>query len=1206
MPAVICRPVLVLCALMVLLPTGGGIAFWLLTPGIAAAQTSASAPAVASSQASAGEGIRLARHPAPSPDGSRIAFSYQGDIWIVPRAGGTAQRLTVHPAYDGGPIWSPDGLWIAFYSVRDGNEDVYVLPVGGGPVERLTWYSGSDIPVGWTPDSQAILFEGYRHIRERGSKGTFLVPLSGGTPVPVLSTGASEAALSPGGDALVYLRGSTSWWKRGYEGNARMRIWMAELDPPLGPGRAARSSTLDDRWWQVRGTERPEPEWERPACTAAAQHAAAALYSRARHLNLTQLGAVTTLPNPDPKRGYLSTYLQQKPNWDEPQIEVGSNRAPQWFPDGDHLLYLSEFRGYANLKIMSISGQSRAWVTRFQDGRLRFPRLSADGRLVAFEYEDGIYTLELPAELPADLSAGWPAGLPEPRRLEITIPLDRHKATEERLRVTSGADEYALSPDGKQIAFVYQGELFAMRAHEEDKRAYRLTESAAREEQICWSPDSKSLLFTSDRAGNRDLYRIRSTDEDEPRLARTLHREIKQLTDDEREEYDGVFSPDGAKIAYKQGLGSLLVMDADGGNKRRIVDGWAEVDFRWSPDSRWIAYSQADNDFNTEIWIISADGEQGPHNISQHPNDDYAPCWSPDGKMLAFSSNRGYLNQTDIWYVWLTLADEQLAREDREELLSSDNDLPDAGAKAKGEDEDKTAADRDRDDEDAEEEEIIVEIDFEEIHLRLHRLTTFPGSDSNVLIAQDASGFAFVSDTDGERDLWYVKWTGKDPKRVTRGGQNPQQLQLDQAGKRIFFLSKGAIKSVPFEGGDVKSYAYEGEMRIDRQEQRAFVFEEAWRTMRDHFYDSDFHGVDWPAVREKFRPWALAASTYHDFQDVIKMMIGELNSSHQSTWGGPGDWSDSLPAADTGVLGVLLDPRYAGPGLRIVHVIEGSPADRVESRLEAGEIIHAVGGQAVSLQVNLSRLLDRTVDDKILLAVEGNDGTRREVVIRPAAATVRTDDVYKESIKARQAFVRDHGNDRVAYVHISSMGLPSLVEFERDLYAQAHGKEALIIDVRGNGGGWTTDLMLTSLLAGDHAVTVPRGGGPGYPQGRRLLYAWTKPIVVLCNEHSFSNAEIFSWSIQTTGRGPVVGQRTHGGVISTGGTHLGDGSWLRLPFRGWRSRKDSTRPDGLDGSNLEGTGCRPDIVIENHPEDLARGIDLQLQRALTEALRQID
>ena len=1124
--------------------------------------------------------IRLPRTPAPSPDGSAIAFVYQGDIWIIPSAGGEARRLTAHPAYDAAPIWSPDGQWIAFSSARDGNADVYVIPVQGGMVRRLTWYSGDDHPRGWTPDSKNVIFEGRRWIRERGSAGVLAVPLEGGTPVALLPIGAKQASLSPDGRRLAFVRGSVPWWRRGYEGNARHRIWLCEFDDPFGPTDAYRDHPAQPSLSETSAAGR---HWDEPLCTSAALYRPAAIRPEGRYLNLTNLGSVTHLEEGDPKRGYLATYLAGPPVWGRPEIEVGRNDMPQWFPDGDHIMYLSEFRGVANLKVVSISGGSRAWLTHLKDGRLRLPRLSYNGRLAAFEYEDGIYTIGIPRELPPPGATAWMVPPTDPARLEIRIPVDEYTPPLDRIKVSDGASEMALSPDGEQIAFVKDGEIFAMKAAEDETSAYRLTYSAARDDQIAWTADSEGLIFISDRDGDNDIYMVRSTDEEERRLARTLHREIVRLTDTAENEWRPQLSPDGERIACARGNGALVIMNADGSHQRTLMEGWSYIDFDWSPDSRWLVYAHEDNRFNADVWIISADGKQGPHNISRHPDDDLNPHWSDDGKMIAFTSSRTFLNQTDIWYVRLALADEHRSREDRLEDLGE-------GPKPDGED--------DEAEDEAAESPPEIHIDFESIHNRLHRLTTFPGDESRVLIAKDGSGFIFTSNTDGQRDLWWIGWDGEDPKRLTKGGQNPQSVQFDAKGKTIYYRKDGSICSIPIKGGEQKSYPYEGEMTIDRVAQRHFVFDEAWRMLGERFYDPEMHGIDWDAQREKYAAYVDAAATYADFQDVIRLMMGELNSSHLGIWSGPGDWKPTGLAAETGQLGVLFDADYDGPGLRIVHVVPGSPADLEESRLAVGETIQSVNGQSVGADICFDLQMDRTVGKKILLEVANADGERRTLVIRPINTRDLLDLYYDAEIAQRRGFVAAHTRDRVAYIHISGMNTASLELFERDLYAEAHGKAALIVDVRGNGGGWTTDLVLTSLMAPEHAITTPRDGGPGYPQHRRIFYAWTKPIVVLCNEHSFSNAEIFSWAIRTLGRGPVVGQQTAGGVISTGGTNLADGSYLRLPFRKWVSR--------LDGSNQEGTGCRPDIVVENLPGDLARGIDLQLSRAVEEALRQIN
>ncbi len=1124
----------------------------------------------------AGAQIVLPRFPAPSPDGAQLAFCHQGDVWVVASEGGEARRLTAHPAYDERPIWSPDGRWIAFISNRDGNEDVYVLPVDGGDVRRLTWHSGSDRATGWTPDSRAVLFESRRHVRAWGETGTFVVSIEGGLQAAVVPTSAGLSVLSGDGRHLACTRGSAPWWTRGYEGNARPRLWLCELPDALAIGEGGA--------WPApaagAGQARPG---EGSPCTDAGLNAVAALFPEARYTNLTALASVTTLPGGDALRGYLATYLDGPPDLSRPEIEVGGNRWPQWFPDGDHLLYWSEVHGFANLKLMSVSTGARTWVTRFTDGRLRFPALSHDGRLVAFEYEDGIYTVRLPAA-PAPGSASWSGGEPgEPQRVRITLPSEVRPADYVREQVTSGASEFALSPDDKQIAFVCEGEIFAMKASEDEPAAYRLTDTAARDDNPIWSPDGMGLAFVSDRAGTRDIYLVRSVDEKEPRLARSLHLETVRLTESEEDDRRPLFSPDGKRIAFQRGLGGLMVMDADGSDEKLLHDGCTSTSYRWSPDSRWIVFDREDDDFNRDVYIVPADGSAAAQNISRHPDDDYAPFWSADGKLVAFVSRRAFLNQTDIWYVWLTREDEERSREARLEALL-DEEHGSKKDKAKG-------------DEDEERPIPEVRIDFADIHKRLHRLTTFPGAESEVLVAKDGKGFVFVADAEGERDLWWVAWDGSEPKRITSGGQDPQDLQFNRKGDRIFYRKGGTLTSIPTEGGEAKTYAYEGRMEIDRAEQRGFVFDEAWRSLGAQFYDPAYHGVDWQAAHEKFRPWALAASTYADFRDVIRMMIGELNSSHLGLWGGPSDWSNTAVTAESGDLGVLFDPRHTGPGLRIARVIRHAAADREESRLEEGETVLAINGVRVDRTTDPYRLLDRTVDRRVLLQVRGRNGGEREVVLRPMSLGALGQAFYDEEVEVRQRFVEDQSGGRVAYIHVDAMGEESLDLYERDLYAQAHGRDALLIDVRGNGGGWTTDLLLTSLLAGDHAVTRARGGGPGYPHDRRLLYAWTKPIVVLCNEQSYSNAEIFSWAIRTLRRGPVVGQQTYGAVISTGGTELGDGSYLRLPFRGWTSR--------LNGANLEGTGCLPDIVVENRPDDLARGVDQQLQRAVEEALAQL-
>ncbi|MFQ5748670.1 MAG: S41 family peptidase, partial [Planctomycetota bacterium] len=228
----------------------------------------------------------------------------------------------------------------------------------------------------------------------------------------------------------------------------------------------------------------------------------------------------------------------------------------------------------------------------------------------------------------------------------------------------------------------------------------------------------------------------------------------------------------------------------------------------------------------------------------------------------------------------------------------------------------------------------------------------------------------------------------------------------------------------------------------------------------------------------------------------------------------------------------------------------------------------------------------------------GQDGAEREVRLRPMAYSGFRQALYKRWTRTNRKRVEEASQGKLGYIHIQGMGTGSLLEFERDLYHAGHGRQGLLIDVRENGGGWTTDMVLAMLMVRDHAFTIPRGGGRGYPQGRRIFAAWTRPVVVLCNENSYSNAEIFSWSIKTLKRGPLVGKQTYGAVISTGGKRLLDGSFVRLPTRGWYVN------DGT-GTNMEHHGCPPDHPVEILPGDHVRGLDRQLEKAIQVGLEAI-
>jgi tricorn protease len=320
------------------------------------------------------------------------------------------------------------------------------------------------------------------------------------------------------------------------------------------------------------------------------------------------------------------------------------------------------------------------------------------------------------------------------------------------------------------------------------------------------------------------------------------------------------------------------------------------------------------------------------------------------------------------------------------------------------------------------------------------------------------------------------------------------------------------------------------------------------------------------------------------------MMLGELNASHLgfspslSSPSGQG-WKDVTPH-----LGIRWDRSHPGPGLRILDIVPGTPADRAVHELEAGGVIAKIDGKNVGPGTNLAILLNGRLDRNITLTVVEGPEKTRDVTLRPIAYTSIHNHLYNKWIRDNLAKVERASDGTLGYLHVRSMNWTSFLTFERELYSAGAGKDGLVIDVRENGGGFTADYLLTALTQPLHAITVGRGGGPGYPQDRKVYASWNKPIVVLCNQNSFSNAEIFAHAIKTLKRGKVVGVRTAGGVISTSHRSIMDLGNLRTPLRGWYVLGT--------GEDMERNGAVPDVILWPAPGDMPAGRDEQLTKAI--------
>ncbi len=1099
------------------------------------------APAVAPPEP-LGTEFRLMRNPVVSPDGARVAFSHQGDIWVAPLVGGMpAMRVTAQPSREDTCLWTPDGRSLVFTSNRFGNNDLFVVDLVGGEPRRLTHHSADDRLMGLSPDGKWVRFTSEREEQDlRRHANLFEIAIDGGTERRVSGYALTDGRVSPDGTMLAFTRGAESWWRKDYRGAANLDVYVA--------------NTKDGGDFKALTT------WE------------------------------------------------------------GNDFGPMWATDGRGVYVTREKDRATNLWFVTVGG-GETQVTNLPTPGVRFASLNARGTHLAFESGSDVHTLEIDPANPAR-----PLG--EPRRVRVSGFLDLDQSNAE-VRVSNDVGEYALSPDGKMIACVSGGEIFVMERKKGDfRRTRRVTDTAAKEHDICFSPDSKSVLFVSDTSGEEQIWRVKSDDAAEPRLTHARKFAVEKVTETPGEKSGLELSPDHKTLSYVRGLGDLVLADPVTLEDKKTLDrGFSTPSYNWSPDSRWIVLSKDDNDFNTDVWIFDTTGAEAPYNVSRHPDEDTSPAMDGKGRFIAFITKDGLLNDTDLAIAWLRKADAEKTPQDWDDESPSTGGAASApstpgaapgatppgapgtpgpggagggpGRRRRGGDDafdapqdppqDAAAESRPASRATSRPEKKVepVVIEFKGLHKRTKKVVSGEGRRSTPAPSPDGKSIAFNQPGTGG-GLMIVGFDGKDKKALSPTPAS--QLKWD--GDELWHISGGEVGAMS-KSGSRTGYALSGTRTRYPREERRLVFREAWRKMRDHFYDEKLHGADWNAAYARFEPMAMDATTSEDLAMVVTLLLGELNGSHLGFT--PSQrWSSTNPSS-TAQLGVLWDWTYSGPGLRVSRVLEDTPAAREKSKLLPGDVVVALEDRRTDdPKTNAWSAFDRLAGKEVRVTVL-REGAEKEILMTPSAGLGQA--VYNDRVERRQEAVAKATEGKVGYVHIAAMAEAEFLRFERELFAEGDGKSALIIDVRGNGGGSTADWLFTVLTQADHAITRPRGGGDGYPQDRRIFSAWTKPVVVLCDEFSYSNAEIFSHGIKTLKRGPVVGQTTYGAVISTGAFMLMDGSSLRNPFRGWIAKGNM--------KNMENNGCEPDYLVINTPADVLAGRDPQLDKAIELALKAV-
>ncbi|MCA9287971.1 MAG: PD40 domain-containing protein, partial [Phycisphaerales bacterium] len=664
-------------------------------------------------------------------------------------------------------------------------------------------------------------------------------------------------------------------------------------------------------------------------------------------------------------------------------------------------------------------------------------------------------------------------------------------------------------------------------------------------------------------------------------------------------------SPDGRSMLVVRGNGDLIHVNLGDNSRRVLFEGWDTPNVEWAWDSRHIVFERSDLWFNSDIWIMdTAPNEDGSSreavNVTRHPDIDTNPRLSHDGRVLTFQSDRAGDNfDFDIYCVYL---DRDLEVMEGFEYDEHFKEVRDALNKRKVLDEIDFAADYTPP--------TPFEFDLDDAYLRVRRLTSFPGSESVVAISPAGDRILFNANIDGTYALYSVNHRGSDRKTVLAGGASGRANYL---GDRVVYR-RGAASTVSINGGSASSYAISATIDVviaDAQRQKAL---ELGRTFGATFYHPTMKGLDWAGLTARYAELASYTRTTSSYNRVMNMLLGEINGSHIGVSGGGLDGYSSPNAASHGAIGADLTP--VPGGYRVDRVLPGSPADARRSRLNPGDVIVAVEDVVLAASPDAmpsvdfnAAMLGRNNAETLMEIRRSTDGVVGDetsmILIVPTSTGAVSNMAYEQGVRDRRAEVDRLSNGRLGYLHIRGMSEAYVRDFERDLYAAAHGRDGLIIDVRDNGGGSTADYLLSSLTQPQHSFTVPRGADinttprDAYPRDRRYIYSYPHPINVLINQNSFSNAEIFAHAIKHIGRGALIGTPTFGGVISTGAFSLVDGTNVRQPFRGWYLPK----PEGP--MDLENNGAQPDVNVPQTPMDEAAGRDRQLEAAVRELLDRV-
>ena len=1026
--------------------------------------------------ATAQESPRWLRKNAISPDGTQVAFSYKGDIYVVGTQGGRARQVTSNPAYDSDPVWTPDGKQLYFSSYREGSKDIFLVPAEGGTPRRITNYPGSETPKAVLPDGRIAFTAGLQpDVTYGGFPGepqVYAVGQGGERPALLNSVTMSEMSVRPDG-AILYED------YKGYE----------------DPFRKHHTSSVTRDIWLLKD------------------------------------GVYTKLSN-----------------------FKGEDRQPVFAADGETFYYLSEQGGKTlNLFRSTLSNPSKSTqLTRYEKDPVRYVSVAADGTL-AYSQNGDLYILK---------EGG------QPRKLDITVVRDENERDLVKMNFTGNATAMAVSPDGKEIAVVLRGDVFVTST--EYKTTRRITNTPEQERGVSFSKDGRELYYAAERGGCWGVWRTVLTDKNDKLFTYATQTKEELFSEPGETSFQPEVSPDGKWVAYLRDRVELVVKPTAGGKVKSLLKGAnysyqdGDQSFAWSPDSEYLLTDyQANGGWNNvDIALIEVSTGKVT-DLTQSGYNDGSFHWALGGKAMTWESDKnGYRSHgswgahEDIYIMFfdgkaMTGFNQDKEDEEVEKLLSGKSE--------------KQLAKEEKKDSLAQEKPKKMELLLEGREYRTRRLTAASAAYGDHYLSKDGRKLYYVTPLESGMGLCVKDLREGDVKVLARGVSGRITPSAD--GNEIYVFSGRGITKVTLAGGQTKQIGFSGDFEFKPKAEREYMFSHIWKQVKEKFYDPNLHGADWDYYRDNYAQFLPYIDNYFDFQELLSEMLGELNGSHTGARYRP------QGGEPLGRLGVLYDYAYAGDGLRIAEVLPAGVLNLADSEIKAGE--------------NWFPLLEGKAGKKIRVTVR-KGGKDEDLIVKPVANESAL--LYRRWVRQREEMVERLSGGRIGYVHVEGMDSPSF----REVYSKALGKyrgcDALIVDIRHNGGGWLHDDLVTFLGGKSYVEWRPRGEYIGTEPYSK----WTKPSCVLVCEDCYSDACGFPYAYRALNLGKLIGMPVPGTMTAVWWeTQIHPQIVFGIPqVGGWTP----------DNRYLENSQIEPDIRVDNDPASMLRGEDKQLEAAVREML----